>query len=30
MNTARWTEEETAVREILTRLSKTVNDNRCV
>merc|ERR1712130_388125 len=28
MNTARWREEETAVREILTGLSKTVDDNR--
>jgi len=28
MNTARWREEETAVREILTRLSKTVDGNR--
>ena len=30
MNTARWVDEEAAVREILTRLSKTVDDNRYI
>ena len=30
MNTARWVDEEAAVREILTRHSKTVDDNRYI
>ena len=30
MNTARWVDEEAAIREILTKLSKTVDDNRYI
>ena len=30
MNTARWVDEEAAIGEILTKLSKTVDDNRYI